>query len=291
MPHWWHSRSAGRLPRVNGSHGRSSWKPSPAQLPTPTAACPAFGLTEAVQSRSGTPIGRLEFCLVTDVPDGAGGDTSLGTATFSPGGTISTTVTLVEVANTAKFVQTDSGTIIGGTGIYFGATGTMSGKGTIAFDPDGSAHPDLTFTLTRALTRAFPFRAVDSGAARVIAANGSAIDTADTATGRATLLGRFTLTAGEHIDLATGAISQGEYTFTAWDGASVTGTYSGHALSDLTGYLVSGPITGGTGRLTGASGFLVWRGTLDPTAFTFADVITGWISPSLPVDARNAWRT
>jgi hypothetical protein len=44
------------------------------------------------------------------------------------------------------------------------------------------------------------------------------------------------------------------------------------------GYLVSGPITGGTGRFAGATGFLVWRGTVDPVAFTFTDVVSGWIS-------------
>jgi hypothetical protein len=105
----------------------------------------------------------------------------------------------------------------------------------------------------------------------------SVIQTTDTGNGRATHLGRYTLAAGEHIDLASGAITGGFYTLTAANGDTITGTYSGEALPGLTGYLVSGPIIGGTGRFAGATGFLVWRGTVDPTALTFSDVVTGWI--------------
>jgi len=65
---------------------------------------------------------------------------------------------------------------------------------------------------------------------------------------------------------------------TAANGDTVSGTYSGQALPGLVGYVVSGPITGGTGRFAGATGFLVWHGTVDPAALTFADEITGTIS-------------
>jgi hypothetical protein len=51
-----------------------------------------------------------------------------------------------------------------------------------------------------------------------------------------------------------------------------------YGAAGLSGYLVSGPVTGGTGRFAGATGFLVWRGTVDPVALTFSDVVTGWIS-------------
>jgi hypothetical protein len=111
----------------------------------------------------------------------------------------------------------------------------------------------------------------------VVSTAGSVIQTADTGTGRASHLGRFRLVAGEHVDLATGAITDGFYTLTAADGDTISGTYSGRALPGLTGYLVSGPVTGGTGRLAGATGFLVWRGTLNPTTLTFSDVVRGWI--------------
>lgn len=58
----------------------------------------------------------------------------------------------------------------------------------------------------------------------------------------------------------------------------MTGSYAGQALPGLVGYVVSGPIIGGTGRFAGATGFLVWHGTVDPVALTFTDEITGTIS-------------
>ena len=123
-----------------------------------------------------------------------------------------------------------------------------------------------------------PMKAKDSGSATVVGMVGSVIQTSDTGTGEATQLGRYTLLAGENVDLATGAITNGFFTLTAANGDTITGTYSGQALSGLTGYVVSGPITGGTGRFAGASGFLIWHGTVDPAALTFSDVITGTIS-------------
>jgi hypothetical protein len=123
-----------------------------------------------------------------------------------------------------------------------------------------------------------PFKATDTGAATVVGGSGTVIRTADTGSGHASHLGRFTLEAGETIDLATGTITNGFYTMTAANGDSVTGTYSGQALPGLTGYEVSGPVTGGTGRFASATGFLVWHGTLDPIALTFSDKICGTIS-------------
>jgi hypothetical protein len=46
----------------------------------------------------------------------------------------------------------------------------------------------------------------------------------------------------------------------------------------LAGYIVSGPITGGTGRFAGASGFLVWHGEVDAAALTFTDEVSGTLS-------------
>jgi len=123
-----------------------------------------------------------------------------------------------------------------------------------------------------------PFKASDTGSATVVGGSGSVIQTADTGRGNGTDLGRFTLAAGEMIDLTTGAITHGFFTLTAANGDTVTGTYSGQALTGFTGYVVSGPITAGTGRFAVATGFLVWRGTLDPLAFTFSDNISGMIS-------------
>jgi hypothetical protein len=123
-----------------------------------------------------------------------------------------------------------------------------------------------------------PFKAKDDFAATVVGMVGSVIETSDTGTGEATLIGRYTMVAGEHVDLATGAITDGFFTLTAANGDTISGTYSGQALPGLTGYVVSGPITGGTGRFAGATGFLVWHGTLDAAALTGSDVVTGTIS-------------
>jgi hypothetical protein len=125
---------------------------------------------------------------------------------------------------------------------------------------------------------AIPMKARDAGSATVVGANGSVIHTSDTGSGEATHLGRFTLVAGEDIDLATGAITNGFFTFTGANGDTVSGTYSGQALPGFTGYVVSGPITGGSGRFAGATGFLLWNGTLDPAVLSFTDEITGTIS-------------
>jgi len=123
-----------------------------------------------------------------------------------------------------------------------------------------------------------PFKASDYGSATVVGGSGSTIQTADNGRGHGTHLGRYSVAAGETIDLATGAVTDGFYTLTAANGDTLTGTYSGQALPGFVGYVVSGPITGGTGRFLGATGFLVWRGTLDPVAFTFSDEISGRIS-------------
>ncbi len=125
---------------------------------------------------------------------------------------------------------------------------------------------------------AIPMKAKDAGSATVVGMVGSVIHTSDTGSGEATHLGHYTLVASEDVDLASGSVTNGSFTLTGANGDGVSGTYSGQALPDLTGYVVSGPITGGTGRFAGATGFLVWRGTLDPAALTFTDEITGTIS-------------
>lgn len=127
-----------------------------------------------------------------------------------------------------------------------------------------------------------PMKAEDAGAATIVGGAAPVIQTHDTGSGTATHLGRFTLDAREDVNLATGAITDGSFTFTGVHGDTISGTYSGSALPGLTGYVVLGPITGGTGRFAGATGDLTWTGTLDPVAFTFTDEITGTISVSGP---------
>ena len=123
-----------------------------------------------------------------------------------------------------------------------------------------------------------PMKAKDTGSATIVGATGPILHTADTGSGEAAHLGRYTLAASEDINALTGAVTNGSFTMTAANGDTVSGTYSGQALPGLVGYVVSGPITGGTGRFAGATGFLVWHGTVDPAALTFADEITGTIS-------------
>jgi hypothetical protein len=123
-----------------------------------------------------------------------------------------------------------------------------------------------------------PFKATDTFASALVGPPGTVVQTAETGSGNATHLGHFTMVASETVDFGTLAVTNGQYTLTAANGDTVSGTYSGHIVPGLTGYLVSGPITDGTGRFEGATGFLVWRGTFDPVTFTGSDVITGTIS-------------
>jgi hypothetical protein len=123
-----------------------------------------------------------------------------------------------------------------------------------------------------------PFKATDTFAAVPVGGSGAAVETADTGSGNATHLGRFTVTAGETVDFGTLTVTDGFFTLTAANGDTVSGTYAGHILPGLTGYLVSGPITGGTGRFADATGTITFHGTFDPVTFTGSDVITGSIS-------------
>jgi hypothetical protein len=241
----------------------------------PSADCPAFSAREDAVSPRGA---WFEFCASTDAIDPVKGDVITGIATFHLfGGTIDATLLLKEVPTSTGVVQTDTGTIFRGTGLYLGATGSFSGGGPISFDPDGTPHPNLSFTLSLG-GRAIPFQATDTAQAVVVAQNGSVVQTSDTGSGRANLLGPFKLVAGERVDLASGAVADGSFTLKGLGRNSISGTYSGQALPGLKGYLVSGPITGGTGLFAGARGFLVWRGTGDPSTFVFSDVVSGWIS-------------
>ena len=251
----------------------------------PTQECPAYSLTLPARSLTGRTIGSFEFCFFTFTTDPATEvDHATGIATFDlPGGEIRTTLTLLDVPTATGVSQTDTGTIFEGTGIYRGATGSMAASCSITFDPDGTPHPDATLTLTLGHDLAIPISWVDTATA-VAVGSPPILQSTDSGSGRARLLGRFTLTAGEQLDLSTGAVTGGHFTLNGVHGQSISGTYSGVALPDLSGYLVSGPITGGTGRFRGARGFVVWRGAVDPPgSFTFDDVVTGWIgAPALP---------
>jgi hypothetical protein len=122
---------------------------------------------------------------------------------------------------------------------------------------------------------AVPFKGSDSGVARIVRTSGDVIRTVDVATGHATHLGRYTLEGAEDVNVVTGRITHGSFLLIAANGDTLRGTYSGTARPGLTGYDVSGPITGGTGRFAGASGTLTWHGDFDPSTFTLSDEVTG----------------
>jgi hypothetical protein len=109
----------------------------------------------------------------------------------------------------------------------------------------------------------------------------SLVRTVDVATGSSNL-GTYSLEASELVDLATLAVTDGVFTLTFGHRGTISGTYSGQAaLTHSPGvitFLVSGPITGGTGKFAGASGQLTFDGTADLSAGTLSEVITGTIS-------------
>ena len=123
-----------------------------------------------------------------------------------------------------------------------------------------------------------PLKGRDMFSSVVIGGSGSVIYTADSGSGTATHLGRFTMTATEAVDLASMTVRNGTFTLTAANRDTVSGTYSGTILPGLVGYHVSGPITGGSGRFAGATGEIIFDGTFDPVTLTGSDVISGTIS-------------
>jgi hypothetical protein len=107
----------------------------------------------------------------------------------------------------------------------------------------------------------------------------TSVSTDDAGSGNASLLGHYTFTAGECINLTTLEVSLGFFTLTAADGATITGNYAGTAqYTDSTKtsllYAVSGFITGGTGRFKNlTTGTVAWLGG---ATFTSASTATGF---------------
>jgi hypothetical protein len=111
---------------------------------------------------------------------------------------------------------------------------------------------------------------------------GNTLSTEDRATGQASLLGRYTFTAGECVNLGTLEVSLGFFTLTAADGSTITGNYSGTVqLTDGNSFLyaVSGFITDGTGRFEKTTGTVAMLGgatlTSSTTATGFDKILAG----------------
>ena len=115
----------------------------------PTPACAAFRVHTGLVSEAGAVIGASLFCVASaSFDDAVGTFTETGTLELHlPGGEILTRATIVDDFSVYPIVQTISGTVEGGKGLYLGATGTLSGGGTIVFDESGNPVPDSTLVV------------------------------------------------------------------------------------------------------------------------------------------------
>ncbi len=103
--------------------------------------------------------------------------------------------------------------------------------------------------------------------------------------GVATHLGTFTGSGSNctEFTLATSAVAiwDGQATFTAADGSTLTTTSIGSQSAPIAGlaeFLVVHDITGGTGRFVGAAGQWTVTGVLDFTTGRLVVSMTGWMS-------------
>jgi hypothetical protein len=98
------------------------------------------------------------------------------------------------------------------------------------------------------------------------------------ATGTATLLGQFTVTFPHTVNFAT-ATGQGTYTFTAANGDTLTANFTGAAQQGPIVHIVENAvITGGTGRMAGASGSFTARREFNPATGVVIGSFEGTIS-------------
>jgi len=112
----------------------------------PTPACPALRVHTLLVSDAGAVIGSSILCASSAVFDEETATyTEVGTlALHLAGGEILARVIIDDDFSVYPVVQTISGTVTRSNGVYRGATGTVSGGGTIVFDADGVPHPDST---------------------------------------------------------------------------------------------------------------------------------------------------
>jgi hypothetical protein len=99
------------------------------------------------------------------------------------------------------------------------------------------------------------------------------------ASGTATLLGRFTLEIPHTVNFAT-RTGDGTYTFTAANGDTVTANFTGTADTSTPIFAIEehATITGGTGRFAGAAGTFTAHRLFDPVNGTTTGSFEGTIS-------------
>src|SRR5882762_1044440 len=135
-----------------------------------------------------------------------------------------------------------------------------------------------------AADKRIPFQAADSGRFFVNpTGDKDVVLTQDFANGQSLpLLGNYKLVAHELVNLTTFEITGGAYTITAENGDTIRGGYSGTAVATQTDgvitYLVTGPITRGTGRFAGAAGTLTFNGVADLRTGVLSEIVTGEVS-------------
>jgi hypothetical protein len=115
----------------------------------PTPGCAALRAHTDLVSEGGEVIGSSMFCIASAPYDDATSTlTETGTLEIHlPGGEIVTQATIVDDLGVYPVVQTIFGTVISGGGHYQGASGTLSGGGTIEFDESGNPIPDSTLVI------------------------------------------------------------------------------------------------------------------------------------------------
>jgi hypothetical protein len=101
-----------------------------------------------------------------------------------------------------------------------------------------------------------------------------------TGTGKATHLGRYSMTSPHFSHFLTG-LAEGEQLFTAANGDRLTASFSGYFTPNPAGFLTAdleATITGGTGRFAGATGSYTFSIAFDPATFESVATIDGTIS-------------
>lgn len=121
---------------------------SPVFLPV-TADCAVERLRTKLRSTAGVVIGDNSVCYRSATVSGFTETLDLVETFYVPGGAIETHQTLLLTFSSDLPVASvaSTGVVTQATGVYLGATGSVTGSGTIAVDADGTVHPDLTFVI------------------------------------------------------------------------------------------------------------------------------------------------
>lgn len=147
----------------------------------------------------------------------------------------------------------------------------------LAANPGGASTLDLA-------AHARPFAGRFDGVQSVTVTPPTA-SVAVSATGTATLLGRFTIELPHTVHLPT-STAQGTATLVAANGDIISATFAGQAvLGPIVHIVEHATITGGTGRFAAATGSFVIERVFDPGAGTTTGSFAGSIS--IPGGAAN----